>query len=414
MREIKDERETLQKEYEISKKEQQELDVLLSQYITNKEYKTEFQKMQAKIDRLQKEKDQLHHLISEKQSFVHEYKINLEALESRAKEREEWIANLEKSISDLEKKILELVKDRNIEAQRELVRKKLKEISRLENKLAEEEKSFTSITLQKEISWQQYLEAEKTVENVQQQTREKFESWRQKQEMLRKQLSLDVKNIEQAIEAGLKQYQQVCEELDSLFIQKEEITKELKKREIEQARQEAYLAEISQSLVDRDNTLKDLYRQIHQISTRIAEVTQGKDIDSLLENIKGKKYQIEKRYQKAREESLILAQQIEHYEAEKERLKQQGLELDKETQNCEEHLKQYRDELQIETFDQLLDYKVSASVLHQWETQVMQDKMRIQELEKRLEEIRATLSEESISLEKLEFIKKQFKEAENF
>ncbi|NUM36720.1 MAG: SMC family ATPase [Candidatus Brocadiae bacterium] len=408
-----------QKEWESERKSLQEIqsrieamEEKLCKIMGQVSYQEQAEKFAKEIAILSKEKEKIQNNLLEKQSIIREHTAAIGSLEKRKEERKQSISQHQEQKQTLENKIQSLSGGADILKTQEEIKKSLEYIQECQKKLAQSEKNFSDISLQKEIASEQRNASQKRLMEAQEEMQNSTQEQKQKEDMIKKKLGIDVKNIQETLMNGIKQYQDVCLALDQLSFYRQEMTKRISEQEILKTRQEAILAEINQTLEEKKQSAQSLQQEHKDLLQKIMQITQGKDAQMLLQNCKKQKEIILASYQKLREESLILEQEKKILEQEWQNLQENIRETVAEKEKLQEILTNIQKEFSLQNLEELLSLKVDMASLQSWENQIVQQRFHTKEVENRIEECQKKLMGRSTSLEIFQQCKKNLEDTQ--
>ena len=385
----------------------QKMEQQLRQWLPTSDYEQELQRLTLELSKVGKELERLKHLASEKNSFIREQDALLQSLRQRQVDRQGAIRHHQQEMERLQERIGRLIGSANLDQVGKQLQQKLARLQSIETRMAASEQEFTDITLQKEVAWQQCLDAEKAATQARKEQTVSHEAWQHKQNMVRQQLGLEVENIEQAVAQGLARYRQACSDL----AQAEPLCRQLQQRlndlQVVVAGHESTYNEIYQSLEGKQQALADLEKDREDLAQRLQTLTNGEDIEQLRLQLRRQKQDIENNYRRWREEIIVLQQQLKSGEQEIAALQEHLQEALNEKERLQQDLGDLLQELQLDSIEQLTQAKVAASIVRQWEEEVMQSRVQRQELEKRLALCERELNGKSITPQALAAIERQ-------
>lgn len=403
----------LQQERAVAQGIQSHLDAMgqtLSRLMGDVCYEEEIEKIRKGIASLTKEKEKTQNSILEKQSLLREQSSSILALEKRKEERKQSLSHHQEQKKILEEKIQSLSAGENIGLAQEETRKKIERVQECQKRLTQSEKAFAEISLQKEIALQQYNAAQKRMMEAEQEKKICDGEQKQKEDMIKRRLGIEVKNLQETIMNGIKQYQDVCLALDQLSFYKQDMNRRLSEMEVLKARQESILGEIALSLEEKKQAISILQQSNKGLSESLLQITKGKDIESLLQNCKKQKESILTSYQKMREESLLLEQEKKGLNQEWEMLEGNAKEILEEKEKLESDLVEIQKNFALKSLEELLSLKVDPASLQNWEDQIMKQRLQIKEVESRMEECQKKIVGRTATSAHLQKLQKEMQE----
>ena len=380
------------KELRAARAKLREIEKQLAAVFESEEYETEAARLQTEVIQLKQERDRLAKASVELKGKLRETEASLQDLGRRRQEREANIARRQKVCTELRAKIVELKVGDDVTSEQTSVRKLLTDIGKLETETAKWEKSLAVATAQKDTAWQQAVEAENRSREAQEESRAALDTWHQKQQFARDKLGIKDDNIEETLQTGLHQLNQLGEQLQQATLEEARCAKEQRVAELEEARQETAGSEMAQAVALKQQRMTALAQECSKMAAEITSETAGKEVDSLLNELKQRRKQIEEEYSRLHREQVVLEQRRRRWQDERQSAETVHRDLAREISQLEHKLAQAVQELKLASVDELVKAKVAPATLEQWQSEAAAGRLRLQQWAIRDQDCRSSLA----------------------